>query len=98
MAAKIDSAKTVKKTLPVLEMSCAACAVSVESILKAQKGVLNAQVNYADTSAVIEFVTAETSVETLKQAVQSGGYDLIIEEENTQDSRPAKEERRRRQP
>jgi Cu2+-exporting ATPase len=84
MAAKIDSAKTIKKTLPVLEMGCAACAVSVESILKAQKGVLNAQVNYADTSALIEFVSAETSVEILKQAVQSGGYDLIIEEENTQ--------------
>lgn len=94
MAAKINSAKTVKKTLPVLEMSCAACAVSVESILKAQKGVLNAQVNYADTSAVIEFVTAETSVETLKQAVQSGGYDLIIEEENTQELKEEAEQSR----
>lgn len=94
MAAKIDSAKTIKKTLPVLEMGCAACAVSVESILKAQKGVLNAQVNYADTSALIEFVSAETSVEILKQAVQSGGYDLIIEEENTQELKEEAEQSR----
>ena len=94
MAAKIDSAKTIKKTLPVLEMGCAACAVSVESILKAQKGVLNAQVNYADTSALIEFVSSETSVEILKQAVQSGGYDLIIEEENTQELKEEAEQSR----
>jgi Cu2+-exporting ATPase len=94
MAAKIDSAKTIKKTLPVLEMSCAACAVSVESILKAQKGVLNAQVNYADTSAVVEFDSVETSVEALKQAVQSGGYDLIIEEENTQELKEEAEQTR----
>ena len=84
----------VKKSFPVLEMSCAACAVSVESILKAQKGVINAQVNYADTSAVVEFVTADTSVEQLKQAVQSGGYDLIIEEEKTQELKEEAEQNR----
>lgn len=94
MATKSLTASSVKKTFPVLEMSCAACAVSVESILKSQKGVLNAQVNYADTSAVVEFVTAETSVEQLKQAVQSGGYDLIIEEENTQELKEEAEQNR----
>lgn len=81
---KTQSISTIKKTFPVLEMSCAACAVGVESILKAQKGVLKAEVNYANTSAIVEFVNAETSAEMLKQAVQSGGYDLIIEEENSQ--------------
>jgi P-type Cu2+ transporter len=94
MATKTSTAPTVRKTFPVLEMSCAACAVSVESILKSQKGVLNAQVNYADTSAVVEFVTAETTVEQLKQAVQSGGYDLIIEEENTQELKEEAEQNR----
>ena len=94
MATKTSTAPTVKKTFPVLEMSCAACAVSVESILKSQKGVLNAQVNYADTSANVEFVESETSVETLKKAVQSGGYDLIIDEDNTQELKEEAESNR----
>ncbi len=94
MSTKTSTTPTVKKSFPVLEMSCAACAVSVESILKSQKGVLNAQVNYADTSANVEFVESETSVETLKKAVQSGGYDLIIDEDNTQELKEEAESNR----
>ena len=94
METKTASAKTVKKTFPVLEMSCAACAVGVESILKSQKGVTNAQVNFADTSALVEFVESEVTSEQLKQAVQSGGYDLIIEETNTQELKEEAEQLR----
>ncbi len=94
METKTVSAKTVKKTFPVLEMSCAACAVGVESILKSQKGVTNAQVNFADTSALVEFVESEVTSEQLKQAVQSGGYDLIIEETNTQELKEEAEQLR----
>ncbi len=94
METKTATAKTVKKTFPVLEMSCAACAVGVESILKSQKGVTNAQVNFADTSALVEFVESEVTSEQLKQAVQSGGYDLIIEETNTQELKEEAEQLR----
>ncbi|MCU0390182.1 MAG: cadmium-translocating P-type ATPase [Thermoflexibacter sp.] len=67
-----------KQTFPVLEMSCAACAVSVESILKAQKGVVSASVNFANASASIEYNDNETDTAIFKNALQSLGYDLVI--------------------
>ncbi|MGN6569668.1 MAG: heavy metal translocating P-type ATPase [Flavipsychrobacter sp.] len=71
---------TVKKKFPVLNMSCAACAVSVESMLKAQPGVVAAGVNYANASTNVEFIPSVTDVQKLRTAVQSVGYDLMIDE------------------
>lgn len=71
---------TVKKTFPVMGMTCAACAVSVESMMKAQKGILNAAANYANTSVTIEFIPGPNSIADFKAAAQSIGYDLITEE------------------
>lgn len=72
---------TIKKTFPVLGMTCAACAVSVESMLKSTPGVLNASVNYANQTAQVEF-KKDISTETLKKSVQAIGYDLITNTEN----------------
>ena len=36
---------TNKEIIPVLQMTCASCAISVESMLKSQAGVVNASVN-----------------------------------------------------
>ncbi len=47
--------KTIKNSYPVTGLSCASCAVSVESMLKAQKGVKNASVNYANSTAIVEY-------------------------------------------
>ncbi len=71
---------TIKKTFPVTGMSCASCAISVESMLKAQKGVITATVNFAASSVNLEFVPGIAHIDELKKAVQSVGYDLIIEE------------------
>ena len=62
-------------------MSCAACAVSVEFMLKETVGVQDAGVNYANQSAWIVYDPAATNPETLRQTVQSIGYDLVIEDE-----------------
>lgn len=70
---------TIKENYPVTGLSCASCASSAETILKAQKGVLYAGVNFASNTAAVEYDPAATSPEELKQAVQSVGYDLIIE-------------------
>lgn len=69
---------TVKKTYPVLNMSCASCAASSESILKSQPGVVNVSVNYANATANIEYVPTITDAHKLKAALQSTGYDLAI--------------------
>ena len=72
---------TVKKNFPVTGLSCASCAISVESMLKAQKGVLDASVNYANSSAQVEYAPETASLDDFKSAIQSIGYDLLIEDE-----------------
>ena len=71
---------TVKKSYPVLQMTCASCAVSVESILKSQTGVVNANVNFATSNVSIEYIPEMAPILSLKKAVQSIGYDLMIDE------------------
>lgn len=70
---------TIKKTFPVLQMTCASCAVSVESIIKAQNGVVNAAVNFATATVAVEYLPNMIQPEDLRKAVQSIGYDLLIE-------------------
>ncbi|MGN6476870.1 MAG: heavy metal translocating P-type ATPase [Flavipsychrobacter sp.] len=81
---------TIKKTYPVLNMTCAACAVSTESMLKTQPGVVNASVNYANASTNVEFIPSLTDVQKLKAALQSIGYDLMTDE--SEDAKEALEE------
>lgn len=80
----LENSKTTKETFPVLGMSCAACASSAENIVKQQEGVKEASVNYGTGNLIVEFDTASTSIEALQKALQSGGYDLLIEEESKQ--------------
>jgi P-type Cu2+ transporter len=71
---------TVKKSFPVTGMSCASCAASVETTLKEEKGVINAAVNYANSSASVEYIPGVADVNHFKQSVQSSGYDLMIDD------------------
>ena len=75
-----DRGHTIKKTFPVLDLSCASCAVSAENILKSQHGVINAEVNFATASASVEYIPEAIDPIALKKAVQGGGYDLLVEE------------------
>lgn len=72
----------MKKTYPVLGMTCASCAISVESMLKALPGVQKAAVNYANQSALVEFDEEKVRPDTMKKQVQSIGYDLVVEGED----------------
>ena len=73
----------IKKTFPVLGMTCAACAVSVESILKSAKGVHDAGVNYANQTAWAEYDQTVKPVD-LQNLIRSVGYDLIVDSEDPQ--------------
>ncbi|GAO43976.1 heavy metal translocating P-type ATPase [Flavihumibacter petaseus] len=73
----------VKETFPVLEMTCAACAVSVESMLKSAKGVKDAGVNFASQTAWVEYDPIQAPRTSLQQTVRSIGYDLVIDTENS---------------
>jgi len=72
---------TKKVTLPVTGMSCAACAVSVESMLKSTSGVADAGVNYANQSAWVDFDPKTTDLPALDKVLQSVGYGFIINED-----------------
>lgn len=74
----MNTPKTTQ-TFPVLDMSCAACATRVEKTLNRQPGVYHAQVNYAAATATVEYNPQECTPETLKDAIQNAGYDLVIE-------------------
>lgn len=72
------SLKSVKKqTFPVLGMSCASCAGSIESMLGATDGVISAQVNFASNTLLVEY-KPEITAQTLQKTVQSIGFDLIL--------------------
>jgi len=71
---------TVKKTFPVLNMSCASCAASSQSTLENIPGVINVAVNYANATANIEYIPTITSPAKFKTALQNVGYDLMIDE------------------
>lgn len=83
----------IKETFPVLEMTCAACAVSVESMLKSVEGVKDAGVNFANQDAWVEYNPSVASPEKMQSTIRSLGYDLVIEKENQQE---VKEQAQRR--
>lgn len=63
-----------------MNLSCASCASSSQNILNQQEGVVNASVNYANADAEIEYNPTVIKPEQLKAALQSIGYDLMIDE------------------
>ena len=73
-----------RESFPVLEMTCAACAVSVESMLKATPGVKDAGVNFANQTAWVEYDNKLTSPRDLQKSVQSIGYDLVVDADDPQ--------------
>lgn len=90
----------VEKSFHVKGMSCAACAVSVESMLQAHKGVEKANVNFADQSTLVLYDKEMVQTEDLQKAIAGIGYELIpddqadpgkLEAEKEEDYRKAKE-------
>lgn len=82
-----------KQTFPVLEMTCASCAVSVESILKHTPGVKDASVNYANQQAQVTWDEKETGIAAIQNAVRSIGYDILVSEENAAGQQDALQEK-----
>ncbi|OJW77710.1 MULTISPECIES: heavy metal translocating P-type ATPase [unclassified Spirosoma] len=75
---------TTRQTFPVLEMTCAACAVSVESMLNNTPGIAKAAVNYANQSATVDYNPKTITPQGMQQVLQSIGYDLVVDVEDPQ--------------
>lgn len=80
---KEASSTTIRAVFPVTGMTCAGCAISVESMLKATAGVIDAGVNFANNTAWAEYDTLKTNPPALQKSIQSIGYDIIIDTENS---------------
>lgn len=65
---------------PVQNMTCASCAISVESMVAALPGVERASVNYANSRLNVSYDSTQVGPAEMKKAVQAIGYDLLIEE------------------
>ncbi|WGQ09371.1 heavy metal translocating P-type ATPase [Pedobacter gandavensis] len=76
-------------TFPVLGMTCASCASSVESMVGAQEGVAHAEVNYATQSVKVTYDQHKIQPADLQKVLQSVGYDLILEEEGAKEKQEA---------
>jgi Cu2+-exporting ATPase len=75
--------EVIKKSFPVVGMSCAVCASSVESILNDTEGVIEANVNFASNTALVAYKKGH-SPQTFQHALQAVGYDLITDEVNAE--------------
>ena len=62
----------------VIGMTCAACAISVETYLKPQEGIRHVSVNYPNQSVHLEYDKTLISIEDIRRKVKEIGYDLLI--------------------
>lgn len=74
----------IKTSFPVLNMTCASCAASTETMSKSIDGVLEASVNYATATLKVAYDTKKTNPKEIQKAIQSIGYDLLLESEEKQ--------------
>ncbi len=65
--------------LPVSGMTCAACARSIERTLSRASGVARANVNFATSTATVEFDTARAQVSDFVNAIEDLGYGVPAE-------------------
>ncbi|TXK33232.1 copper-translocating P-type ATPase [Pontibacter qinzhouensis] len=77
--------KEQKASLPVTGMSCASCALSVESMVGAQPGVSQAAVNFASQTLQVSYDPDKVTLTDIQRNVQDIGFDLIIDQENAQE-------------
>lgn len=71
--------------MPVLGMTCASCAVSVESMIANQAGVDHAEVNYATQTVKVTYHPDQVKPSDFQRVIQSIGYDLILEQEGAKE-------------
>ncbi len=68
---------TAEVELPLLGMTCANCAATIERRLKKTDGVLEATVNLASERATVRYAPGATTRADLVAAVRRAGYDVV---------------------
>ena len=73
---------TKKEAFAVTGMACAACALSVKSMIASLPGVSSASVNYVGGNVSVSYNPDTVSPADIAKSVEEIGYGLIVEEEN----------------
>jgi Cu+-exporting ATPase len=68
-----------KMELKISGMTCASCASTIESSLKALDDVSSAQVNLGTETATVEYDSEKLKLQDLEGAVKDAGYDVVNE-------------------
>jgi len=71
-----------KEIFPVEGMSCAACANSVETVLRSVEGINQANVNFANHTVLVTFDNKLISPLNMKERMNEIGFGLVIEKPN----------------
>ena len=83
---------TQKEILKIYGMDCASCAATIQKVLKKEKGIIEANVNFASTKASISYNEQETSLEKIKEVIVKLGYSA---EDSKSETSPDKEKEAR---
>lgn len=67
----------MQTTLNIDGMTCGGCVKSVTNALNQVAGVQNADVSLENKSAKIDFDDRQTDLDTLKQAIEDAGFDVV---------------------
>ena len=70
----------VLQRLPVLGMTCASCAISLETFLKDLNGIAHIQVNYASQQVEVEYDSDTIDINQIKSKASEIGYQLLIDD------------------
>lgn len=71
----------MNKTIPIIGMHCASCAINIERKLKKVQGVENASVSYAQETAQVEYNPEKCDDQAISSAITSLGYRPVLHTE-----------------
>ena len=74
-------ARTDMVTLEVSDMTCASCASRVEKALTARPGVVDAAVNFAAGTSIVQILTGAATAQDLARAATDAGYPTVPAED-----------------
>lgn len=68
-------------SLKILDMECAACVRRLGKVISAQKGVENAEINFAASTAAVSYDDGVTDIASIAAAVRKAGFRVPVEEQ-----------------
>ena len=87
--------EVIRTSYGVSGMTCASCAISLESYLKNRQGIKEVSVNYPNQSVTLLLDTSLTSSEEVKKAAREIGYGIITVPVLEREKEMAKSEQKR---